>query len=104
MHVGLDTVLGLLAKTSNLVKTSDGALFIGSGPDGSRNAGIAVARAAWRHGRFTRRCPLSLQLGLMCAVSSGDSGILPVMNIKHNTFDVRPLPVNQLNIPLDDLT
>jgi hypothetical protein len=44
------TVLGLLAKTSNLVKTSDGALFIGSGPDGSRNAGIAVARAAWRHG------------------------------------------------------
>ena len=37
------TVLGLLAKTSNLVKTSDGALFIGSGRKSER-------RGAWRHG------------------------------------------------------
>ena len=31
----------------------------------------------------------------------GDSGHIAVMNIKHNTFDVRPLPeknLNQLNI------
>ena len=69
------TVLGLLAKTPNLVKTSDGALFIGSGPDGSRNAG----------GRGDRRgaCGVASRLtaGSQGAVSStrtdvrGDSGM-----------------------------